>query len=392
MKKIIYLSYYFEPDLSAGSFRNTSLISDLSKQAKEKNISIDLYTTMPNRYSSYRIKTQAHEVFENLRIHRINVLRFNSSLIGQVLSFSIYYFRVIALNRNNKFDLVIASSSRLFTALLGYRLACRNSIPLVLDIRDIFVDTMNSILNKKISKMIIPLLYHLEYRIFSYAKHINLVSPGFKDYFEDYDLRASFSYFTNGIDESFLLNRDEEKQPIDDERIVITYAGNIGDGQGLEKIIPITASLLGDNYRFVIYGDGGAKSRLISELDKLGVTNVDLFPPISRSELIKIYESSDFLFLHLNNYKAFDRVLPSKIFELATVNKIILAGVSGFASRFVKSEVSHSFVFDPGDYQALVEYLKNGRSMIEINRTEFIHKYRRSVINHQFSELILRHT
>ena len=44
MKRIVYLTFYFKPDLCAGSFRNSSLAIELSRQAKLKNIFIDLYT------------------------------------------------------------------------------------------------------------------------------------------------------------------------------------------------------------------------------------------------------------------------------------------------------------------------------------------------------------
>ena len=48
------------------------------------------------------------------------------------------------------------------------------------------------------------------------------------------------------------------------------------------------------------------------------------------------------------------KVLPSKIFELATYPKIILAGVSGYSSHFINNEVTNSFVFDPCDVSSLV--------------------------------------
>ena len=32
--------------------------------------------------------------------------------------------------------------------------------------------------------------------------------------------------------------------------MTITYAGNIGEGQGLHKIVPQAAAKLGDNYKF----------------------------------------------------------------------------------------------------------------------------------------------
>jgi glycosyltransferase involved in cell wall biosynthesis len=169
----------------------------------------------------------------------------------------------------------------------------------------------------------------------------------------------------------------------------IVYAGNFGEGQGLHKIIPQAAKLLGANFNFLIIGDGGAKKALKKEIDRLNVKNITIQNPINRSELMKVYQNADFLFLHLNDYPAFRKVLPSKIFELATFNKPIIAGVSGFAKEFIESEVSDSFVFDPCNVNQLVAYLKINVPSRIIDRDEFISKYRRSNINKAMAESIL---
>ena len=391
MKRITYLSFYFEPDLCAGSFRNSPLVKELSSQAKSQNIIIDLYTTMPNRYSSYTVSANEYEEIDNLRIYRIKLPNHNSGFVDQVISFSKFYFEVLALNKSKKINLVFASSSRLFTAFLGYRLARKSKSLLILDIRDIFVDTLESILNKKFKFLILPIIRIIESMTFRYAKHINLISPGFKNYFEKYKLSANFSYFTNGIDEDFLTKRDDSPRFTTNGKLLVTYAGNIGEGQGLHKIIPDIAEKLKDQFEFIIYGDGGAKSKLISEIDKRGINNIQIKSPVPRIELIKIYNHSDYLFLHLNDYEAFEKVLPSKIFELSTFNKTILAGVSGFAKKFIEKEVKYSFVFDPGDSEALFHYLKSHSLNEDIDRDEFIKKYRRSLVNQNFARLILNH-
>ena len=51
--KILILSQYFSPDLSAGSFRVTSLVDEFSKQLKQ-NDTLDIFTTYPHRYDSIR--------------------------------------------------------------------------------------------------------------------------------------------------------------------------------------------------------------------------------------------------------------------------------------------------------------------------------------------------
>lgn len=390
MKRVIYLSFYFKPDLCAGSFRNTPLAFELAKQSFDKDIIIDVYSTLPNRYSTFDVSAQEYEEIDNLRIHRISLPPHKSGMFDQVISFWRYYSEVIKLNKNIKADLVFASSSRLFTAYLGFKLAKKYKAPLYLDIRDIFVDTMNDVFKSKVLKfLILPFLKIVESKTFNYAYHINLISEGFKDYFSRFKT-SKLSYFTNGIDEEFISRNDSEKSnKIHDEKKVIVYAGNIGEGQGLHKIIPQAGKKLGDNFEFVIIGDGGTKKQLESEIVKQGIKNVLLIKPVSRKELKAIYEHSDYLFLHLNDYPAFRKVLPSKIFELATFNKPIIAGVAGYSAEFIKNEVSDSFVFDPCNVNQLVDYLRNDVKKSSICREVFLNKYKRSNINEAMAKSIL---
>ena len=150
MKRIVYLTFYFKPDLCAGSFRNSPLALELSYQAKLKNTIIDLYTTSPNRYSTFKTEALEYEELDNLRIHRIKLPTHKSGMIDQVLSFSKFYWKVKKLNQGTKADLVFASSSRLLTAFLGYKIAKKNKVPLILDVRDIFVDTMSDVLKPSV--------------------------------------------------------------------------------------------------------------------------------------------------------------------------------------------------------------------------------------------------
>jgi glycosyltransferase involved in cell wall biosynthesis len=170
---------------------------------------------------------------------------------------------------------------------------------------------------------------------------------------------------------------------------IIVYAGNIGEGQGLEKIIPSSAKLLGERYKFLIIGDGGTKHKLSEEIQKQEIRNIELKNPVNREELKKIYGNADFLFLHLNNYKAFEKVLPSKIFELAAYDKPIIAGVSGYAYQFIKQNITNVVLFNPCDVDSFVDQLKNFHYKTEV-RSEFIDRFRRSKINKNMAQSIIK--
>ena len=132
-----------------------------------------------------------------------------------------------------------------------------------------------------------------------------------KEYFKKFN-NTKFSYYPNGIDDEFIFNLNSSKKYIKRNKKLIVYAGNIGEGQGLHKIIPKTAKSLEEGFDFLIVGDGGIKNLLIDEIKKLNVKNVTIKTPLSRNKLIQKYNYADYFFLHLNDYPAYKKVLPSK--------------------------------------------------------------------------------
>lgn len=386
--KILFLTYYFEPDLCAGSFRNTSLFKELVKKVPT-DTTIEVITTFPNRYDSFEVSAKAEESYaEGIIVHRIQLPKHGSGLKGQIISFKHFYMKALQLVKGTEFDLVYASSSRLFTAFLGSRVARKNNAKLYLDIRDVFRESITEIFDSKFLKIgLNAFLRPIESYTFGKANHINLVSKGFQSYFESYK-QASFSYHTNGIDQVF-IDQFQSKQSSQetDHKKKILYAGNMGEGQGLDKIIPQAALKLPE-YKFILIGDGGTKPKLKEEVERLNLTNVELCEPVSRNELIEKYKEAGFLFLHLNDYKAFERVLPSKLFEYATFNKPIVAGVGGYAAQFIKEELPDTLLFDPTDVDGLHRVLKAFTGKVT-DKSGFVNKFDRSRINQLMSQSII---
>lgn len=355
--KILILTFYYKPDLCAGSFRSSAFINALRPLLKE-NDSVDVVTTMPNRYKTFRREAVSVEVNGNINIIRTELPPHKSGFFDQARAFFTYFVKTLKYTKGRDYDLVFATSSRLFTAFLGAVIARMKSARLYLDIRDIFTDTMKSLLSPPVSWVALPIFLLVERFTVSKADKVNLVSEGFRGYFENIAPEKEFSFFTNGIDEEFVgVSFEKEKST---ERKIITYAGNIGQGQGLEKIIPRIAKMTEHENEFWIIGDGGMRSVLEDNLKKQGVTNVVLYDPVGREDLMQFYRQSDYLFLHLNDCAAFEKVLPSKIFEYAATGKPIIAGVSGFPGKFISENVENAAVFKPCDHK---DFLSKFRSL-----------------------------
>lgn len=381
--RILVLSFYYAPDLCAGSFRTTAFVNELKKNINSNDI-VEIITTQPNRYGTFNQDAKEFEkVEENIEINRINLGSHKSGFIDQSKLFLKFVFEVFKIIRKKeKYDIVYATSSRLMTAFLGALISNKQKAKLYLDIRDIFTDTLESIFAKSKLRYIIPIFRQIERYTINSANHINLVSKGFEKYFKNINDKIDYSFYTNGIDEVF-LNYDFSKK-IQSDKITITYAGNIGKGQGLEKIIPAMAQKLGDDYEIHIIGDGGRKKALVEKLNN--ITNVKLFDPVNREKLLEIYKNTDILFLHLNDYEAFKKVLPSKLFEYAVTNKFIIAGVGGYAKEFIEENISDAIIFEPCNIDDFYERFKNINKFANIIRNDFREQFKRDNIMIEMSK------
>lgn len=386
---ILFLSFYFEPDLSAGSFRNTALVDELKRLLPEGS-HIDVLTTLPNRYAGYTVEASAVETQDFTSIKRIALPSHESGMLDQSKAFWVYAKAVRRHVAGKRYDMVYASSSRLMTAFLGASVSQQLKVPLYLDIRDIFVDTIKDVLPRKIAWLMKPLFSLVERYTIKNATVVNVVSEGFVPYFKRRYPHLKINIFTNGIDDEFIRVQSEISTLSHQysDTTTVLYAGNIGEGQGLHYIIPELAKNLGDRVEFRLIGGGGKLNALQVSLNEANIQNVQLVPPVKRAELIKEYRRADVLFLHLNDYDAFKKVLPSKLFEYGAMGKPILAGVGGYAAEFVRKHIDNAEVFEPCNVEEGIAAF-NRLKLITYPRYAFVDNFSRKSIMEKMAEMVI---
>jgi glycosyltransferase involved in cell wall biosynthesis len=389
--RILLLSFYYPPDIGPGPLRAKSIVDALravSERAGVTNLSIDVLTTVPNRYHSMTAARFEFEQAGGMSIHRFALPEHQSGMADQSRAFVAYARAVRRQVKGEAYDVVIATSSRLLTASLGAWVAGKTRAKLYLDIRDLFTDTLKDVLAKSPLRMLLPVFRWLERWTFRKADQINVVSAGFLPHMQAVVPTKQPSVLTNGIDDDFLAADFSLK--LRNETPVVLYAGNIGEGQGLHHVIPSMAKLLEGQVIFRLLGDGGRKVALVDALVDYSAGNVELLDPVSRDSLFAHYRNADILFLHLNDYPAFHKVLPSKIFEYAATGKPILAGVAGYAADFLQEQVAGVEVFPPCDAVAMEQGLKRLLAGPRtIDRKAFCERYRRDRIMQEMAGSIL---
>lgn len=386
--KLLILTNYFTPDLSAGSFRMQALVEALEPYAV-RGLEVDLITTLPNRYASLKAEAPGYEDRGWLRLHRIALPEHQGGMGEQARAYLRYAAQVLSLTRGRRWELVFATSSRLMTAGLGAYVARRMKAPLSLDIRDLFTLNMDELLAGRALKLLLPVFRQIERRAFRAAGRINVVSEGFIPHIRSVAPEVPITCFTNGIDDLF-ANESFSPPPAKAGPPLVLYVGNMGDGQGLHRIVPQVARALEGRACFRLVGDGGKRQALAAALSELGATNVEILPPVSRAQLMDHYREADILFVHLNDLEAFHKVLPSKLFEYAATGRPILAGIAGHAADFAAAELPDARVFAPCDAEAMIlafdELLARPRAM---DRESFRAKYaRRKIMAAMAADLI----
>jgi hypothetical protein len=81
-------------------------------------------------------------------------------------------------------------------------------------------------------------------------------------------------------------------------------------------------------------------------------------------------------------------VLPSKVFEFAALGKPLLAGVAGYAARFIREEVANAAVFAPGNVAEAIRAFES-LEIVDRPRPEFVAKYARVNIARAMAEDVI---
>ncbi len=323
------------------------------------------------------------DTFDNQAVDRLSVVRFSvpkheNNIVLQVFAFITFAIKVCWGEKCQRYDLVVGTSSRLMTAFLALIVARASRAKLLLDIRDLFVDSLSSVFPEFGSKWLLAPLNWFEKIVYCSADHLNFISGGFESYASKFPLKTTPTFYTHGIDDIFLQANFAKRRDINSLRVV--YAGNIGKGQNLSQILVEFCENGPSVAEFFIFGGGSDLTVLRQRLIDRNISCIFLKPPVPRARLLKVFKDADILFLHLSDCEAFKKVIPSKLFEYLATGKPILAGVSGYPAEFAKS-FEGVVVFQPGNAVAMSNALDELlRLPSHFDRSESLCMYERSQI------------
>lgn len=341
--KILFLSHYFPPEINAPASRTFEHCREWVRAGHE----VTVVTCAPNHprgkvYDGYRNRLFQREQREGVKVIRLwTFLSANEGFVLRTLNFVSYMMAcILALPWLPKADVVISTSPQFFNGLAGYFVSRAKRRPWVLEIRDLWPESILAVGAIKNSALIKALRW-LEHFAYAKADRIVPVTDAFAAYMRDRGVPAEkIVVIKNGV-ELGLFQRSTSGEAMRERlglngKTVAAYFGTHGMAHHLETVLE-AAQLTVDDPRivYVLVGDGAERARLLAMKDKLGLTNVLMLDQQPKEAMPELWAMADISLVLLRKTDLFKTVIPSKIFEAMGMATPIILGVEGESRELV---------------------------------------------------------
>ena len=291
---------------------------------------------------------------------RVTVIRtftytqLHRSYIGRLISFlSFTVTAPFGLLKISKPDVVLASSPPIFP-MFSVWLVCKiRKIPMVLEVRDLWPESavqMGILRNKSL----ISIMMWMERLLYNQAQRIVTLTHGIKDDIQRRGWPASrLEVITCGI-ESDMLYPDADagkalrrKYGLEGRQIVL-YMGAMGEANNIDVILNAASMSQDSNLLFLLVGDGMKRAAIKQRIADSGMSNVQCWEPVAKSEVRQCISAADLCVVSLQDIPLFQGAIPTKLLDYMACGKPVLCGVRGEAAQIVE-EADAGVIFAPND-------------------------------------------
>ncbi len=363
--KILFFCHYFPPEVNAPATRTYEHCVRWAAAGHD----VTVVTCVPNCpdgvvYPGYRNRLRRQvEHIDGIRVVRVwTYVAPNAGTVRRIANYLSYLLSAVwAALWLPRPDVLVATSPQFFCGWAGVLVHWLRRVPLVLEIRDIWPESIRAVEAIR-SRPVLRLLQWLERRMYLAADHIVTVGPGYRDnILQKVPLADRISVITNGVDLRLFVPAKPDPRFLHlwdlEGKFVCSYVGTIGMAHGLEVVLEAARLLQAkgrDDIRFCLVGDGARRQHLEEQARRQGLDRLVIFTGRQpKDEIPRILASSDCCLVHLRKCDLFGTVLPSKIFEMMAMGRPILLGVDGEARRIVL-ESGAGLAIEPESAEALV--------------------------------------
>lgn len=364
-KRIWLINQYAVPTSLPGITRHFELFNEIQN---ENQFDITFWISSFN-YSLRRFLSQSEikEINEtNLRLnlkwlpafpHKRN----NWKRTLNMISFSVLFFLRAFFSK--KPEIIVASSPQIIVAYCALIISKIFSIRFVLEIRDLWPESLVVMSGEK-DGFIIKLLYKIEKKLYDNSEHIIVLTEYQRAYLinKGYDNKR-ITLIPNGVllegfsrleKEELTVYKNKLGVPIDS--FVAIYTGAHGTANSLDQLVE-AGKYLGKDEFIVLIGDGPEKDRLIKLKDDNGISQVKFLDPVPKTEILKYTSTADCGIISLENNAVFLGARPNKLYDYMVLGLPIISTIGGEV-QYILEENGVGRCVTPNQPLELAEELK----------------------------------
>jgi len=362
--RILFLTDNFPPETNAPATRTYEhCLKWISMGYK-----VTVITCFPNFprgkvFDGYTNKLYQKENVDGITVIRVwSYITANNGFVKRIIDYISYALTSFLFGLFVKTDLIIATSPQFFTAISGKMLSVFKRIPWVMEVRDLWPDSIAAVGAMNKSSKPFKILKKIEHHLYLRASKIVVVTDSFKKYIiKEHQIKTEkVGVFKNGV----LISNFKKPKPNDvmtlkeslgiENKTVISYIGTHGLAHGLEFILESISKISNPDLHFLFIGDGAEKQNLIEYSKTLHSKNFTFLESVTKSEIPLYIDLSDYSLVNLKKSDEFKNVIPSKIFENIAMYKPILLGVEGESKKLIES-YKVGVCFEPDNTKSFID-------------------------------------
>jgi glycosyltransferase involved in cell wall biosynthesis len=359
---ILFLTHYFPPEVNAPASRT---FENCSRWVKDGH-RVTVLTCAPNHpkgvvYPGYSNKWSQWEEQSGVSVLRVKTyVTANEGIFKRTLNYLSYMASATLFAKSVRdVDLVISTSPQFFCGVAGLFVARLKRRPWLLEIRDLWPESIVSVGAMRDSR-VIRVLERLERFLYHHADHLVVVTNAFKGHIVDRGVAPErISVVTNGADIGRFKPLPKENKVSRElgltGKFVVSYIGTHGMAHGLDIVLKAADRLRHvDHLLFLLVGDGADRENLLREKERMGLSNVVMLPQQPKEMMPEILAASDVCMVLLKKADLFKTVIPSKIFEAIAMERPVILGVDG-ESRLIVETAQCGLFIEPGNDAELAD-------------------------------------
>lgn len=363
--KVLFLTDNFVPETNAPATRTYEHCKEWVKQG----VDVTIITCVPNFpkgkvFDGYKNKLIQKEVIDGIKVIRVwSYISANQGTVKRILDYVSFMVSSFLVGLFIKTDLIVATSPQFFTAISGRWLAFWKRRKWVMEVRDIWPESIKAVGAMK-DGYILKFFEYLEHEMYESADKIVVVTDSFKKYIvETHGIEKNkVGVVKNGINSDQFIPKDKDQQLLKDlnleGKFIIGYIGTHGMAHALDFILASAHQLTNEKFHFLLVGDGANKQNLLILKERLNLQNVTMLDNVDKNRVKDYISILDIGLVNLKKSDTFKSVIPSKIFELCAMHKPILIGVEGEAKKIVE-DFNVGCAFIPEDYDSFESRLND---------------------------------